>query len=199
LAPCPSRAARPGEARRPARSKVVGPDGVERSFHFAARVLRVHASRKISVYPSVEAPANQSDRHREIRLRGRRAGLWLFRALTLLWRIRVLAPWPRRDGFRRPSRRGDGVTARARDVVPTRAPPADGRRESAASGLRSGGAVPREGPASRLRGRKTLASLSGQAAARTAAPRRETDGERRRHTTPQARVGDGNGRRDRHR
>ena len=30
--------------------------------------------------------------------------------------------------------------------------------------------VPREGPVSRLRGRKTLASLSGQATARTAAP-----------------------------
>jgi hypothetical protein len=126
-------------------------------------------------------------------------GSRISRALTLLWKLRVLAPLPGCDGFRRPSRRGSGATARARDAVPTRAPPADGRRECAASGSAKSGAMPREGPASRLQGRKTLASLSGQATARTAAPRRETDGERRRHTTPQARVGDGFGRRDRER
>lgn len=59
------------------------------------------------------------------------------RALTLLWKLRLLAPRPRRDGIRRPSRRGHGATSRARGAVPTRAPPADGRRESAASGSAS--------------------------------------------------------------
>ena len=167
---------------RRATDKVTGPDGVD-GHCLRRRVLRVckgrktgadllgHGAQQIS-WPSIEL--NRSC--------GRRVGARVSRTLTPLVNARVpgsAMPIGQLGGCKI-ALWGDIHTP---ETLPLRSLPQPiGAGSSRPLSPLPSELMPREGQVPRLQGRKTLASLHGITTARTAAPGRETDGERRCHT-----------------
>jgi len=170
--------------RRRAKVKASGLDEVPRSFSPRKGCSGQAKSRKAPVErrsagPSVEVSSNpvglKSSSSNPRKARGAPG-------LSNVNRVREKSgPWFGGDGAaaRRLPDRVAGRHSRARNAASSFAPSADGRRELVASAKRiERRSCHTNGSAVRLQGRKTLASHPGKAAARTALPERETDGER---------------------
>jgi hypothetical protein len=111
------------------------------------------------------------------RLRGRRVGFRVSRALNPLWGSGVQVSRDR-SGGQETARLGREVTSRVRGSVSSFAPSAERRRGFATAAPPMSGLMSHEDTVSRLQGRKTLAPLPGTTAARTAGPGRGPDGGR---------------------
>jgi hypothetical protein len=163
----------------------------------ATRVLRACEGRKAGARPSVRVSSHfvgaRSSPHR---IRERRAGSSSLPSSNPARGIQGpgSGTQARSPGGHRATLRGDIARPRRRLFVRSPSRWVQGARDRWTAPY---GPMSREGPASRLQGRKTLASLSGLAAARTAAPRGGTDGERRCHTCAASACGGRNGRTDR--